>query len=226
MSVLELQIDIRFTFSNPKFLLSLGVNFFEIGTNRSMQESVNILQHTTPILHIALNQVGNMTERQLAFVDKNKDLFLVNVKASNKILSKIGGQIQSICWHVECNMLAAIQDIKLLVWYCPGAAVFNQQLLRMSSLQYDSAELGRSPRLVDFNESSVSVRRADGSLLNIPVSPYPAVLHDHVMVSKWNEAIKLCRLIQVSSVKGEQYHNMNLIKKLFRIRHFGLVWLL
>lgn len=94
-------------------------------------------------------------------------------------------------------MLSAIQDIKLMVWYCPGACVFSQQLLKMSSLQYDSAELGRGPRVVDFNESSVSVRRADGSLLNIPVSPYPAILHEHVSTGKWNDALKLCRLVQV-----------------------------
>lgn len=106
-----------------------------------------------------------------------------------------------MCWHAEYNMLAAIQDIKLLVWYCPGAAVFSQQLLKMSSLQYDSAELGRSPRLVDFNECSVAVRRADGSLLNVPISPYPAVLHEHVVLNKWNEALKLSRMIQVSQIQ-------------------------
>lgn len=140
------------------------------------------------------------------------------------LINVLGGQIQSICWHAECNMLAAIQDIKLLVWYCPGAAVFNQQLLKMSSLQYDSAELGRSPRLVDFNGSSVSVRRADGSLLNIPVSPYPAVLHDHIAANKWNEAVKLCRLIQVS----EDTSPLALLWLVncfnCRSRHFGLVW--
>lgn len=68
----------------------------------------------------------------------------------------------------------------------------------MSSLQYDSAELGRGPRVVDFTDSSVSVRRADGSLLNIPISPYPAILHEYVITNKWSDAIKLCRLIQVS----------------------------
>lgn len=66
------------------------VNFFEMGTNRSMQESVNVLQHSTLIVSIALNQAGSILDRQLAFIDKNKDLFLVNVKASNKVASKIG----------------------------------------------------------------------------------------------------------------------------------------
>lgn len=108
--------------------------------------------------------------------------------------------MQSICWHSEHNMLAAIQDIKLMVWYCPTAATISQQLLKMSSLQYDSAELGRGPRVINFIDTSVAVRRTDGSLLNIPISPYPAVLHEHVTTGKWPDAVKLCRLIQDASL--------------------------
>lgn len=55
-----------------------------------MQESVNSLQHTAPVAQIALNQSGPVTERQIALVDKNKDLYLTNVKGPNKISSKIG----------------------------------------------------------------------------------------------------------------------------------------
>lgn len=58
-----------------------------------MQESVNMLQHTAPIIQITLNQAGTVSDRQLAFVDKNKDLFLVTVKTSNKVTSKIGKYI-------------------------------------------------------------------------------------------------------------------------------------
>lgn len=72
--------------------------------------------------------------------------------------------------------MAAIQDTKLVVWYCPTAC-FNPKLLRMCSFQYDSSELGSSPRINDFIGNAVSVRRADGSLLNVPISPFPSLLH-------------------------------------------------
>jgi hypothetical protein len=44
-------------------------------------------------------------------------------------------------------------------------------------MQYGSPELGRNPRISDFVGNSVSIRRADGSLINIPISPFPSILH-------------------------------------------------
>lgn len=105
--------------------------------------------------------------------------------------------MQSLYWNTDYNILAAIQDVRLVVWYTPGAACFSQQLLRLSSLQYDSADLGRGPKVTGFNGTAVLIRRADGSLLNIPISPYATVLHDYIMSNKWNEALDLCRMVQV-----------------------------
>lgn len=73
-------------------------------------------------------------------------------------------------------MLAAIQDVHVIIWYFPTAC-FNSALLRFSSLIYDSSEIGRNPRVNYFVGNFVSVRRADGSLINIPISPFPGLLH-------------------------------------------------
>lgn len=87
--------------------------------------------------------------------------------------------MQSYEWNTEENILAAIQDTRLVVWYCPTAC-FNSTLLRLSSLQYDSSELGRSPTINGFIGQSVSIRRADGSLIYVPIAPFPAFLHRYV----------------------------------------------
>lgn len=91
-------------------------------------------------------------------------------------------------------MIAAIQDVKLIVWYCPIAA-FDMSLLKLCSFQYESAELGRSPRISDFVGNSVSIRRSDGSLIDIPISPFPAMLHKYIQDNKWNDALSLCRSV-------------------------------
>lgn len=57
-----------------------------------MQESTNSLQHHTPITQIALSQAGHSSERQLALVDKNKDLYMVPVRGTQKIFSKLGNK--------------------------------------------------------------------------------------------------------------------------------------
>ncbi|GLV42372.1 Outer segment 5 [Carabus blaptoides fortunei] len=173
-----------------------SVYIFELGGNRSMQESTNSMQHHTPITQVALSQAGPSSERQLALVDKNKDLYMASVRGTQKIFSKLGGQVQSLYWNTDYNILAAIQDVRLVVWYTPGAAYFSQQLLRLSSLQYDSAELGRGPKVTGFNGTAVLIRRADGSLLNIPISPYATVLHEYIMLNKWNDILDLCRMVQ------------------------------
>lgn len=93
-----------------------------------------------------------------------------------KTISILGGQIQSFQWNTEENIIATIQDTHLIVWYCPTGC-FDATLLRMCSLTNDSLELSRNPRINDFVGNSVSIRRTDGSLLNIPISPFPALLH-------------------------------------------------
>lgn len=86
-----------------------------------------------------------------------------------------GRKIETLQWNATDNIIAAIQDTQLLVWYCPTAA-FNTKLLKLCSLQYESPELGRSPRIQDFVGSSIAIRRADGSLLRVPISPFPSFL--------------------------------------------------
>lgn len=74
------------------------------------------------------------------------------------------------------NFLAAIQDTQLVIWYCVSAC-YDSTLLQLSSFHYDSSDLGRSPRIDGFVGNFLSVRRADGALINVLISPFPAILH-------------------------------------------------
>lgn len=91
-----------------------------------------------------------------------------------------GGQIQSFCWNSETNFLAAIQDTQLVVWYCPSAC-YDVNLLRLSSFTRDTFDFGKNPRIDGFVGNFVSVRRSDGALINVPISPFPAILHKSKM---------------------------------------------
>lgn len=156
------------------------MHVIDLSSSRNMSETSTIIQCPTQILQISLNQAGASTERKVAILDKNRDLQYVEIKAPHKSFQKLGGQVQSFQWNSQENMLTAIQDTRLVVWYCPTAC-FDRDLLKMCSMQYDSHELGRSPRINDFIGSSVWVRRADGSLLNVPISPFPALLHKYYL---------------------------------------------
>lgn len=62
-------------------------------------------------------------------------------------------------------------------------------------MHYDSSDLGRSPRINDFVGNFASIRRADGALVNIPISPFPVLLYKYVQENKWKFARCLCRTI-------------------------------
>ena len=67
------------------------------------------------IAEIALDEVGHQTQRKLAFVDKNRDLFLTNLgfRSSSKSIKqapgKLGSMVLSLKWNTESNMLTALQ---------------------------------------------------------------------------------------------------------------------
>ncbi|XP_066143483.1 intraflagellar transport protein 80 homolog [Euwallacea fornicatus] len=169
------------------------VHIIDLTTNRNSNDMNSSIQHTLSIIQVSLDTQGSSSVRTLALLDKSRDLYVIRIKSSYaKTFTKLGRKIDSFSWNATINILAAIQDTQLMVWYCPMAA-FSTKLLQMCSLQYDSPELGRSPRINDFVGNSVSVRRADGSLLNIPISPFPKLIHKKILDNKWTEALDLCR---------------------------------
>ena len=59
------------------------------------------------------------------------------------------------------------------------------------------SEFGKNPVLVSFDGNHLTIRRVDGSLVTSSVSPFPSVLHGYVASSRWDDALRLCRLVKV-----------------------------
>lgn len=68
------------------------------------------------------------------------------------------------------------------------------------SLFVFNSEYSKNPHIVSFVGNQVTIRRADGSLVHISISPYPAILHEYVSSSKWEDAVRLCRFVKVPCV--------------------------
>ncbi|CAG9859174.1 unnamed protein product [Phyllotreta striolata] len=167
------------------------IHIIDLSNNRTSSEPTQF-QHNTPIIQLSMDQWGDPASRNLAILDRTRDLFLINIRSPNKTINKLGRKIDSFKWNATENIMAAVQDAKLVVWYCPTAC-FNPKLLRMSSFHFDSTELSSNPQINDFVGNSVSVRRADGSLLNVPISPFPSLIQRAVMDNRWSDAINYCR---------------------------------
>ena len=81
-------------------------------------------------MEIALDQTGLPNERKLALVDKNRDLYLTNVRKFGKsnIPGKLGVMVQSLAWSQDSNMLAAMQ-VKKEIYIFISVKILNQILL-------------------------------------------------------------------------------------------------
>uniref|UniRef100_A0A2D4Q0U3 Intraflagellar transport protein 80 homolog n=1 Tax=Micrurus surinamensis TaxID=129470 RepID=A0A2D4Q0U3_MICSU len=156
------------------------------------------LSHKTEIVEIALDQKGLTNERKIAFIDKNRDLYLTSVKRFGKEqkIIKIGTMVHTLAWNDTCNILCGLQDTRFTVWYYPNVVYVDKDLLPKTLYEKDASEFSNSPQILSFVGNQVTIRRADGSLIHISISPYPAILHEYVNNLKWEDAIRLCRFVK------------------------------
>ncbi|XP_076197561.1 intraflagellar transport protein 80 homolog isoform X2 [Aptenodytes patagonicus] len=156
------------------------------------------LTHKTEIVEIALDQKGLTSERKIAFIDKNRDLYITSVKRFGKEqkIVKIGTMVQTLAWNDTSNILCGIQDTRFTVWYYPNTVYVDKDLLPKTLYEKDASEFSKNPQIVRFVGNQITIRRADGSLIHLNISPYPAILHEYVSSSKWEDAVRLCRFVK------------------------------
>ncbi|NXN14848.1 IFT80 protein, partial [Indicator maculatus] len=156
------------------------------------------LTHKTEIVEIALDQRGLTSERKIAFIDKNRDLYITSVKRFGKEqkIVKIGTMVQSLAWNDTSNILCGIQDAHFTVWCYPNTVYVDKDLLPKTLYEKDGSEFSKNPQIVHFVGNQITIRRADGALVHLNISPYPAILHDYVSGSKWEDAVRLCRFVK------------------------------
>uniref|UniRef100_A0A2C9JF99 Uncharacterized protein n=1 Tax=Biomphalaria glabrata TaxID=6526 RepID=A0A2C9JF99_BIOGL len=170
---------------------------FDAQTGKAMADGKPI-SHKVEVMDIGLDQCGVTSERRISLVDKNRDLFITSVRvfgAERKII-KLATMIQAHVWNDESNMLAAMTDGKILVWYYPNAIYVDKDLLPKTLYEKDSSPFGKAPQLVGFLGSHLILRRSEGSLISTSITPYPSVLHSYVMNNKWDDAVRLCRFVK------------------------------
>ncbi|KAG9348323.1 hypothetical protein JZ751_002058 [Albula glossodonta] len=153
------------------------------------------LTHKMEVMEIALDQCGMSTDRKIALIDKNRDLYLTSVRrfGREQKISKIGTMVHTMAWNDSANILCGIQDDSFTVWYYPNAVFIDRDLLPKTLFTKDASEFSRAPHILNYVGTQVSVRRGDGSLVYSSVSPYPALLHEYSGSARWDDALRLCR---------------------------------
>ncbi|XP_002738919.2 intraflagellar transport protein 80 homolog [Saccoglossus kowalevskii] len=179
------------------------VHVFDASTGKALGDGKPIA-HKFDVMEIGLDQYGPASERRLSIVDKNRDLHLTSVRTVGKTqqIIKLGTMISSLSWNDTTNILSALQDGKLSVWYYPNAVYVDKELLSKTILEKDTSEFGKNPNLVSFLGNHLTIRRADGSLVSTGIIPYPAMLHELVYGNRWEDAVRLCRFVKDPAMWG------------------------
>jgi intraflagellar transport protein 80 len=108
---------------------------------------------------------------------------------SNKLTSLSGW----VNYLSHAKFLLIFQDSRFTTFLYPSVIFVDRSLLPRTLIERDASEFGKNASIANFHGNSISVRRADGSLVTTAVSPYPAVLFEYTMSNRWTEATKLCR---------------------------------
>lgn len=125
---ISLSNDILAIVDNNKKKSINTVKLFDINTGNPFGETV--IQHPMEYVEIALDQCSNTMERKLAFIDRNRDLYICNLRTNEK--HKLATMVDSMKWNDQSDMLAAISDGKFIVWYYPTIVFVDIDLLPMT----------------------------------------------------------------------------------------------
>ncbi|XP_039950685.1 intraflagellar transport protein 80 homolog [Bactrocera tryoni] len=108
---------------------------------------------------------------------------------------KIGTQVTTVMWGSESNILVGVHDTCYSIWYCPGEGAADPTLIALTTVTIDATEFGKNITLESFEDAIVTFRCA-GALLPINVNIYCEILHRTLMEGQWQQALKICRLVQ------------------------------
>ncbi|XP_008307942.1 intraflagellar transport protein 80 homolog [Cynoglossus semilaevis] len=160
------------------------------------------LTHKMEVVDIALDQCGPSTERKIALVDKNHDLYITSVRHLGREakICKIGSMVHSVAWNDAANILCGIQDNQFTVWCYPSVVFTDKELLPKTLYIKDGSEFSRSPHILSFVGTIATLRQGDGSLVYSSIPPYAGVLHEYSSSTRWEEALRLCRFAKDQSL--------------------------
>lgn len=167
------------------------VRFYEVQTGKPTNFT---LEHSLDISDINLNKSDIASERKIAFVDSNKDLFLS--PAHKRDIIKLSAMTDSFLWNDKNDTLAAVADGRLIAWYYPNAIYVDKDLMELSRVTKELPEIGQMTQMMSFFGAQITIRRKDGGLVNVAISPYPSILFEFCEKQRWEKAIRLCRFVK------------------------------
>eukprot|EP00927_Polykrikos_kofoidii_P055816 TRINITY_DN50010_c0_g1_i1.p1 TRINITY_DN50010_c0_g1~~TRINITY_DN50010_c0_g1_i1.p1 ORF type:complete len:794 (-),score=146.49 TRINITY_DN50010_c0_g1_i1:74-2152(-) len=183
------------------------VRVFDAYTGRSMGQPMS---HKLDILRISLNQQGSGSDRKIAILDKNKDLYLTKATHTDRT-EKLGSMVDSFMWNDSTDMLVALTDESLVLYIYPAVCFVDKDLLPKTLQKRPCQDANKHASIIAFYGSHCIIRRADGADLQVVTTPYPQLLYQSYEKGQWEQAVRLCRYVKMpelwASLAGMAIHS-------------------
>ncbi|EDW46393.1 intraflagellar transport protein 80 homolog [Drosophila sechellia] len=179
------------------------LHLFDLIPGASRQYDPHSLRAKQQLVQIAACRAGSPEDQFVAFIDSNRELFVsesrnLNGERTDEIY-KIGTQLTAIMWASEANILVGVHDSCYSIWYCPGEGASDPTIIALTTITLDTTEFGKHITIESFEESVLTFRSA-GALLPVNVNMYCEILHRALLEGQWQQALKICRMGQHSSL--------------------------
>ncbi|BFF95724.1 intraflagellar transport protein 80 homolog [Drosophila madeirensis] len=179
------------------------LHLFDLMPGASRQYDPHSLKAKQQLAEIAACRAGTQDDQFVAFVDANRELYISETRnlsgERQDEIHKIGTQLTAIKWASETNILVGLHDSCYSIWYCPGEGASDPTIIALTTITLDTAEFGKHITIDSFEDAVVTFRCA-GALLPVNVSIYCEVLHRTLIEGQWQQALKICRMGQHSSL--------------------------
>jgi len=146
-----------------------------------------------------VSQMGDLSKRRMVLVDKNRDLYITPVQGVQEFY-KLHIMVDAVRWSDSNNSLSVVADGLLLVWFYPEVIYMDRDLLTSTISKQPAFDWGKTAEIIEFRDTRVQVRRSDGAVVSVSVSPYPAILERFCASSEWEPALRLCRYVKSQSL--------------------------
>ena len=110
--------------------------------------------------------------------------------------------MDSIAWHPDCDVLLALSDKQLVIWYYPGIVWCDTDLIPHCFTQIETHNIGQDAKIISIESTLVTVRKKNGDEEIINFSPLPLALHDTIRDGNWDKALRLCHICNDETLWG------------------------
>ncbi|EFC50188.1 hypothetical protein NAEGRDRAFT_77945 [Naegleria gruberi] len=172
---------------------STAIRLLDVNNGKELDKIV----HNMEITQVEVSQFGPKSERCIAFIDRNRDLYISQAKKTGDVF-KLATMVDSAMWNDQSDLMSVISGGQLLVYYYPKIVYVDRDLL--DYVKFEKDDIGKQSIIRDFFDTKINIRRIDGAVITESVHPYPLILYELIENKKWEQAIRLCRFVKDKAI--------------------------